>query len=113
MALAVGFEQPLALELPEVVQLIGLELAEVERGRELRKALREPLVVIGLPAEHVAPPLVRHLMHSHDVIKLDGLGTVLKMKAVAGYPGESGSVGAKNQRGPSSSQPPRRLPPDS
>src|SRR5437879_12973110 len=93
MALAVGFEQPLALELPEVVQLIGLELAEVERGRELRKALREPLVVIGLPAEHVAPPLVRHLMHSHDVIKRDGLGTVFKMKAVAGS-----RVGAVNVR---------------
>jgi len=44
-------------------------------------------------------------MHSHDVIKLDGLGTVLKMKAVAGDRVEQGIVGQKDQGGPALSKP--------
>ena len=56
----------------ELRQRLFHVLAElhVQQARKFRKALREPLIVVTLPADPLSPPLMRTLMAAEEVRKL-------------------------------------------
>ena len=48
-------------------RLLAAPLPGVERGEVLREALAEPLLVVVLPADRLAPPLVRELVRDVEL----------------------------------------------
>ena len=65
---------------------LGAALAlGVERGEVLREALAEPLLVIVLPADRLAPPLVRELVREEERRKpSNATGSLRQMNGVVG-----------------------------
>src|SRR5262245_23803170 len=50
------------VEFQVLIELAAFSELQVETGRKVGKAFREPLVMIGRPTDDMSPPLVRHLV---------------------------------------------------
>ena len=65
----IRFRQRPAAELPQHVdeRRVAARLLRVERGEVLREPFAEPLLVVVLPADRLAPPLVRELVGEEEL----------------------------------------------
>ena len=65
----IRFRDRPAPELPQHVDedTIASRLLRVQRGEVLREAFTDPLLVIVLPADRLAPPLVRELVGEEEL----------------------------------------------